>query len=131
MIDNRGADRNAALDRGTGRCHDAGLLKRDRDLRVDPVSVRAAVAETDDVERHGRQELQLWRRLNATLQVLRELAAMRDRPADPLSTVNLEGEPCPERAEAAREVRTEITGPGGTRGKTARLASKIGGWRGE
>src|SRR5215472_8333284 len=103
MVDDRGTDRDAAVDRGGGRCRNAGLLERDHQLRVEPVRVGTAIAEADDVELHRRQDLELGRRLYATPEALRELTAARDGAADPVGAVHLESEPGLERAEAARE----------------------------
>src|SRR5260370_24599204 len=111
MVDDRGADRDAAVDRGGGGRRDTGLLQRNRDLRVEPVCIRAPISKADDVELHRRQELELGRRLDPALEILRELAAVRDRATDPLGAVGLEGEPGLERAESTREIRTEIAEP--------------------
>ena len=65
VIDDRGANGEATIDGGRGRRGNAGFLQGDDDLRIDPVGIRAAVAETHDVERNRREEFQLRRLLDA------------------------------------------------------------------
>ncbi len=57
VIDDRGADRQHAIDRRSGRRGDACFLEIRYDIGIQSVqiAVRGDVAEADDVQRDGRQ----------------------------------------------------------------------------
>ena len=101
------------------------------DLAIDPVGVIGAIAEADDVELDRRQQLQPRLGQDARLQISRQRAGARDHRSQLFGAVGLQREPGLERAEAARQIGTEIAGPGRAGGKPARLAAQIGRRRGK
>ena len=111
VIDDRRADREPAVEHRRRRRGDTGLLEIDDDLAIDPVGIVGAIAEADDVEIDRREQFEPRLGQDACLEIFRERAAARDDGAEPVGAVGLQREPGLQRAETARQIRSEIAGP--------------------
>ncbi len=101
MIEQRGANRDAAIDDCGRRRGDARFLQRDGDVGIDVGGVIATVAEAHNVQRYGREQFQHGFGLDALLQILRERATAGDDLAEFVGAISLDCEPGLERAETA------------------------------
>ncbi len=131
VVEDGGADGEISVDHRGRRRGDAGFLDRDGESGVELVRIVGPIAEADDIELGGREKLEARLGLDAGFEMPRDRAAPLDHPADALGTVGLQGEPGLERPEAARQIRSEIAGPGRTGGEPPRLPAQIGGRRRE
>src|ERR1035441_10504582 len=102
VIDDRGANRQTAIDGGCGWRGDARFLQIGNDVLVELVRVVAAVPEANDVERHRRQQFQYRFTLNALLHVIRQRAGAGDHVAELLGSIGFDSEPRLQRSETTR-----------------------------
>ena len=131
MIDNGCSNGEPAVDdRGRGN-GDAGLLNVCDDLGIHLVTVVAAVSKADDIQLHGGGKLEFRGLIDSALEILRESAGARDDGAQLRGAIDLEREPRLERAEASRQIGTEVTRPWRSSREPALLSPKVRGRRGE
>ncbi len=126
VIDDRRADRQAAVDRRRRWRGDPGFVEIGDNARVHRVGLRAAEAEAGDVEADRRQEFELGRLGDAAFEITREGAGARDDSADCIDAVDLQGEPDLQRAKTARQIGAEIARPGRAGCEAACLAPQVG-----
>ncbi len=128
VIDDGGANRQAAVDHRGRRRDSSGLMKIANNARIDAMRiVSGAITKAHNVQLNRRQQFQFGRLADAGFQITGQTAGARNHDAQCVEAINLQREPCLQGAETAREIRSKIAWPGRAARQPPVFAAQVSG----